>query len=84
MADRRPRDLDLLDKVDALPGTPYEGTVWRIAREARDLLQGYPTSARWDPGMFDVRSTRNSTRFADAGQNPHGFPLCLPHYGISL
>ena len=54
MADRRPRDIDLLDKVDALPRTPYEGTAWRIAREGRDPLQGYPAAARWDPGTFDV------------------------------
>src|SRR6266436_7741056 len=54
MAGRRPRDLDLLDKVDALPRTPYEGTAWRIAREGRDALQGYPARARWDPGTFDV------------------------------
>ena len=54
MAGRRPRDLDLLDKVDALPRTPYEGTAWRIAREGRDPLQGYPAAARWDPGTFDV------------------------------
>lgn len=54
MADRRPRDLELLDKVDALPRTTYEGTVWRIAREGRDPLQGHPGAARWDPGTFDV------------------------------
>ena len=54
MADRRPRDLELLDKVDALPRTAYEGIVWRIAREGRDPLQGYPAAARWDPGTFDV------------------------------
>jgi len=54
MADRRPRDLELLDKVDALPRTPYEGTAWRIVREGRDPLQGYPAAARWDPGSFDV------------------------------
>lgn len=54
MADRRARDLDLLDKIDALPRTPYEGTAWRIAREGRDPLQGYPAAARWDPGTFDV------------------------------
>jgi RES domain-containing protein len=54
MADRRPRDLELLDKVDALPRTPYQGTTWRIAREGRDPLQGYPAAARWDPGTFDV------------------------------
>jgi len=54
MADRRPRDLDLLDKIDALPRTPCEGTGWRITREGRDPLQGYPAAARWDPGTFDV------------------------------
>src|SRR5881392_1873693 len=54
MADRRPRDLELLDKLDALPRTPYEGIVWRIARDGRDSLQGYPAGARWDPGAFDV------------------------------
>jgi RES domain-containing protein len=54
MADRRPRDLELLDKVDALPRTPYEGIAWRIARENRDPLEGHPVAARWDPGTFDV------------------------------
>lgn len=54
MADRRPRDLDLLDKVDAMPRISYEGTAWRVAREGRDPLQGYPAAARWDPGTFDV------------------------------
>ncbi len=54
MEDRGPRDLELLDKIDALPRTPYEGTVWRIMREGRDPLQGYPAAARWDPGAFDV------------------------------
>lgn len=54
MADRRPRDLELLDKVDSLPRTPYEGIAWWIAREGRDPLQGYPAAARWDPGTFDV------------------------------
>jgi len=54
MAERRPRDIELLDKIDALPRIAYEGAVWRVAREGRDPLQGYPTGARWDPGAFDV------------------------------
>jgi len=33
---------------------PFEGIVWRIVREGRDPLQGYPSGARWDPGTFDV------------------------------
>jgi RES domain-containing protein len=54
MAERRARDLELLDKVDVLPRIAYEGTAWRIAREGRDPLQGHPAAARWDPGTFDV------------------------------
>jgi RES domain-containing protein len=54
MAERRPRDLELLDKIDSLPRIAHEGTVWRIAREGRDPLQGHPAAARWDPGTFDV------------------------------
>lgn len=57
MADRRARDLDLLDALDAHPGISFEGAVWRIVREERDPLQGYPAGARWDPGTFDVLYT---------------------------
>ncbi|HEY5412211.1 MAG TPA: RES family NAD+ phosphorylase [Caulobacteraceae bacterium] len=57
MGDRRARDLQLLDAIDALPRTQFEGTAWRIAREGRDALQGYPAGARWDPGTFDVLYT---------------------------
>ncbi len=60
MADRRPRDLELLDKVDALPRTPYEGTAWRIAREGRDPLQGYPAAGA--VGSRHVRRDLHVTR----------------------
>ena len=54
MADRLARDLELLDALDAKPRERFEGVVWRIVRQGRDPLQGYPSGARWDPGTFDV------------------------------
>lgn len=54
MTERRARDLALLDALDAHAGMSFEGDVWRIVRDQRDPLQGYPAGARWDPGTFDV------------------------------
>jgi RES domain-containing protein len=55
--ERRARDLDLLDALDAHQGVSFQGEVWRIVREEREPLQGYPAQARWDPGTFDVLYT---------------------------
>jgi hypothetical protein len=57
VTERRVRDLALLDALDRHRGVSYEGGVWRIVREGRDVLQGYPSRARWDPGTFDVLYT---------------------------
>jgi hypothetical protein len=54
VTERRARDLELLDALDAYPRVAFEGSVWRIVREGRDPLQGYPAGGRWDPGTFDV------------------------------
>ncbi len=54
VTERRARDLELLDALDAYPRVAFEGSVWRIVREGRDPLQGSPAGARWDPGTFDV------------------------------
>jgi RES domain-containing protein len=51
---RHARDPDLLDALDAHEGVAFEGDVWRIVREGRDVLLGYPSKARWDPSGFDV------------------------------
>jgi RES domain-containing protein len=51
---RHARDPDLLDALDAHKGVAFEGDVWRIVREGRDALLGYPSKARWDSGGFDV------------------------------
>ncbi|TIX45632.1 MAG: RES domain-containing protein, partial [Mesorhizobium sp.] len=55
--ERRARDPDLLDALDAHAGVSFEGEVWRCVREEREPLQGYPSRARWDPGTFDVLYT---------------------------
>lgn len=57
MSDRQARDLELLDLIDSHEGVAFEGDVWRIVRQERDVLQGYPAGARWDPGTFDVLYT---------------------------
>lgn len=57
MAERRARDIELLDALDAHAGVSFEGVVWRIVRSERDVLEGAPSKARWDPGAFDVLYT---------------------------
>jgi RES domain-containing protein len=54
VTERRARDIELLDALDAHPGVAFAGEVWRIVRQGRDPVQGYPAAARWDPGTFDV------------------------------
>ena len=56
--DRKARDVELLDALEALPTESFEGDVWRILRDGRDPLLGYRPGARWDPpGGFDVICT---------------------------
>jgi RES domain-containing protein len=57
VTERRARDLELLDILDAHAGIAFQGDVWRIVRKERDVLQGFPAAARWDPGTFDVLYT---------------------------
>ena len=54
---RKARDLELLDAIDKLARTVFEGQVWRVVRASRDVLQASAVGARWDPGSFDVLYT---------------------------
>ena len=54
---RRARDVRLLDIVDALSRKPFEQSVWRVAREGRDPVQGSSSASRWCNGTFDVLYT---------------------------
>lgn len=57
MPHRRPRDLDLLDKIDAYPKEQFTGRLWRVVREGRDPLLGSRSESRWCNGEFDVLYT---------------------------
>jgi hypothetical protein len=52
--ERRARDLELLDLLDTHKGVSFEGDVWRIVREEREPLLGYPAG---DPASFGVLYT---------------------------
>lgn len=54
MPRRQPRDLELLDALDALERMPFQGPAWRAIREGRSPLVGHPSGGRWDPGTFNV------------------------------
>ena len=62
----RARDVYLLDSLDALERSPFEGTVWRVVRAGRDPLQGHASAGRWDPGTFDVLYTSLEADGAEA------------------
>jgi hypothetical protein len=54
---RRIRDNALIDALESAPSTLFEGVVWRVVREGRDVLQGSAYGGRWDDGTFDVLYT---------------------------
>ncbi|MBI4969123.1 MAG: RES family NAD+ phosphorylase [Rhodospirillales bacterium] len=52
-----PRDLTLLDAIDAFKGEAIEESVWRVVREGRDPILGAPSQSRWCNNRFDVMYT---------------------------
>ncbi len=54
---RKVRDNALIDALEALPATEFEGAVWRVVRGDRDPLRGSSPGGRWDDGTFDVLYT---------------------------
>lgn len=57
MTDRRARDLELLDAIDAFKREPFAQPVWRVARQGREPILGAATKSRWCDGTFDVLYT---------------------------
>jgi hypothetical protein len=53
----RPRDLGLLDTIDAFKGEAIEESVWRVVGEERDPVLGAPSQSRWCNNRFDVLYT---------------------------
>jgi RES domain-containing protein len=52
-----PRDLALLDLIDAFSREAFTTEVWRICRDGRDPIQGAASRSRWCNGDFDVLYT---------------------------
>lgn len=57
MAERRARDLELLDRLGAHPGIAFSGDVWRVVRKGRDVAQPGNGGGRWAPDGLDVLHT---------------------------
>lgn len=53
----RARDVQLLDAIDALEPSAFQGSVWRVVREGRNPLAGSAVGGRWDDRSFDVLYT---------------------------
>jgi RES domain-containing protein len=51
---RRVHDDRLLDALDALQGQAFDGTVWRVVREGRPVLDGSRGAGRWNPSNLNV------------------------------
>ena len=51
---RRALDDRLLDVVGAFEGQPFDGTMWRVVRTGRDVLDGSRGSGRWNTSEMSV------------------------------
>ena len=54
VAPRRIRDNALIDALEKTPPVPFDGVVWRVVRQGRDVLMCSAPGGRWDDGTFDV------------------------------
>ena len=54
MVRRRALDDRLLDLVGAIGGQQFAGTMWRVVRTGRDVLDGSRGSGRWNPSEMSV------------------------------
>lgn len=66
------RDNALLDALERLEQTPFEGNVWRSVKEGRDPLECARAGGRWDDRSFDVLYT---SRTRDAAIEERRFHL---------
>jgi RES domain-containing protein len=51
---RRALDDRLLDIVGGIEGQPFEGSMWRVVRKGRDVLDGSRGSGRWNTSEMSV------------------------------
>jgi RES domain-containing protein len=53
----RVHERAILDVLEGIGPTPFEGAVWRTARTGRDPLRGSSAGGRWSPGEVEVLYT---------------------------
>ena len=68
---RRIRDRALLDRLESLDRSSWEGTVWRSVREGPDPLTCWRSGGRWDDGTFNVLYTSETRKAALAERRFH-------------
>ena len=61
---RQIRDQRLLDNLETIPQSPYNGAVWRSVKEGRDPLICWRSGGRWDDKTFDVLYTSETREAA--------------------
>ena len=74
----RRRDSALIDALEALPATPFKGSVWRVTRDGRDPTRCAASGGRWDDECFDVLYTAREADGAVAEMEFHlrrGLPV---------
>lgn len=81
------RDNALLDALERLKQSPFEGPVWRSVREGRDPLECSRAGGRWDDRSFDVLYTSETREGAVEERRFHlyrGQPVLpsLVHYEL--
>jgi len=54
MTGGRVHDDRLLDALDELEGEAFNGTIWRVVRQGRSVLDGSRGSGRWNPSNLSV------------------------------
>jgi RES domain-containing protein len=53
-AGRRGHDDRLLDALGEIDPVPFVGTMWRVVRDGRSVLDGSRGSGRWNPASLSV------------------------------
>lgn len=54
VAGRRGHDFQLLDALGDIEGKPFRGTVWRVVRKGRSVMDGSRGAGRWNPRHLQV------------------------------
>src|SRR5271166_1709420 len=62
----RIRDSALIDALESISPVSFDGPIWRVARDGRDVLACSAVGGRWDDGTFDVLYTSRAADGATA------------------